>query len=122
MKWIHHRYVADFNEMTDLGKVLRDKLEAHAEVRVPQVQFEKPSTDSTHKGLLGMYGNKAIDVVFVPAKGRCTLCVTSPVASALTSQFCSTATQGFKPNLSTAQLLARHSVPHQPPVNVPLTP
>ena len=23
MKWIHHRHVTDFNEMTDLGKVLR---------------------------------------------------------------------------------------------------
>src|SRR3546814_16246464 len=25
MKWIHHRYVTDFNEMTDLGKVLRSE-------------------------------------------------------------------------------------------------
>ena len=41
------RHVTDFNEMTDLGKVLRAKLEVHAEVRVPQVQFEKPPTDGT---------------------------------------------------------------------------
>ena len=34
MKWIHHRHVTDFNDMTDLGKALRAKLEAHAEVRV----------------------------------------------------------------------------------------
>src|SRR3546814_20032390 len=33
MKWIHHRYVTDFNEMTDLGKVLRAKLEARSEER-----------------------------------------------------------------------------------------
>jgi 23S rRNA (adenine2503-C2)-methyltransferase len=25
MKWIHHRYVTDFNDMTDLGKSLRAK-------------------------------------------------------------------------------------------------
>jgi len=32
MKWIYHRLVDDFSQMTDLGKVLRAKLEAHAEV------------------------------------------------------------------------------------------
>src|SRR3546814_3959391 len=107
MKWIHHRYVTDFNEMTDLGKVLRAKLEAHAEVRVPQVQFEKPSTDGTHKWLLGMDGNNAIEAVFIPDKGRGTLCVSSQVGCALNCQFCSTATQGFNRNLSTAEIIGQ---------------
>lgn len=35
MKWIHHRYVADFEQMTDVGKALRTRLQACAEVRVP---------------------------------------------------------------------------------------
>src|SRR3546814_771819 len=121
MKWIHHRYVTDFNEMTDLGKVLRAKLEAHAEVRVPQVQFEKPSTDGTHKWPLGMDGNNAIEAVFIPDKGRGTLCVSSQVGCALNCQFCSTATQGFNRNLSTAEIIgqvwvaAKHlgNVPHK---------
>ncbi|GAB3303130.1 23S rRNA (adenine(2503)-C(2))-methyltransferase RlmN [Luteimonas notoginsengisoli] len=121
MKWIHHRHVTDFNEMTDLGKALRAKLEEHAEVRVPQVQFEKPSTDGTHKWLLGMDGKNAIEAVFIPDKGRGTLCVSSQVGCALNCQFCSTATQGFNRNLSTAEIIgqvwvaARHlgNVPHK---------
>jgi len=121
MKWIHHRHVTDFNEMTDLGKALRAKLEAHAEVRVPQVQFEKPSADGTHKWLLGMDGKNAIEAVFIPDKGRGTLCVSSQVGCALNCQFCSTATQGFNRNLSTAEIIgqvwvaARHlgNVPHK---------
>src|SRR3546814_12439287 len=68
MKWIHHRHVTDSNEMTDLGKPLRAKPEAHAEVSVPQRQFEKPSTDRTHKWLLGMDRNKAIDAVLIERK------------------------------------------------------
>src|ERR1700752_2569989 len=36
MKWIHHRYVTDFAEMTDLGKVMRAKLEERAVVHAPQ--------------------------------------------------------------------------------------
>ncbi len=121
MKWIHHRYVTDFSEMTDLGKALRAKLEQHAEVRVPQVVFDKASNDGTHKWLLGMDPKNAIETVFIPDKGRGTLCVSSQVGCALNCQFCSTATQGFNRNLSTAEIIgqvwvaARHlgNVPHQ---------
>jgi 23S rRNA (adenine2503-C2)-methyltransferase len=93
----------------------------HAEVCVPQVQFEKPSTDGTHKWLLGMDGKNAIEAVFIPDKGRGTLCVSSQVGCALNCQFCSTATQGFNRNLSTAEIIgqvwvaAKHlgNVPHK---------
>ena len=120
MKWIHHRYVTDFDAMTDLGKALRAKLQTHAEVLVPQIQFEKPSTDGTHKWLLGMDGKNSIEAVFIPDKGRGTLCVSSQVGCALNCQFCSTATQGFNRNLSTAEIIgqvwvaARHlgNIPH----------
>jgi 23S rRNA (adenine2503-C2)-methyltransferase len=121
MKWIHHRYVTEFAEMTDLGKALRAKLEQHAEVRVPQVVFDKASTDGTHKWLLGMDPKNAIETVYIPDKGRGTLCVSSQVGCALNCTFCSTATQGFNRNLSTAEIIgqvwvaARHlgNVPHQ---------
>ena len=33
MKWIHHFGVSDFAAMTNVGKVLREKLEAVAEIR-----------------------------------------------------------------------------------------
>jgi len=120
MKWIHHRHVSDFEAMTDLGKALRVKLQERAEVLVPKVHFEKPSADGTHKWLLGMDGKNAIETVFIPDKGRGTLCVSSQVGCALNCQFCSTATQGFNRNLSTAEIVgqvwvaARHlgNVPH----------
>ena len=95
MKWIHHRYVTEFAEMTDLGKALRAKLEARAEVRVPQLIFDKASSDGTHKWLLGMDPKNAIETVYIPDKGRGTLCVSSQVGCGLNCQFCSTATQGL---------------------------
>ncbi|MDQ3205259.1 MAG: 23S rRNA (adenine(2503)-C(2))-methyltransferase RlmN [Pseudomonadota bacterium] len=121
MKWIHHRYVTDFEQMTDLGKVLRAKLQEHAEVRAPMVIHEKPSVDGTHKWLIGMDPKNAIEAVFIPDKGRGTLCVSSQVGCALNCQFCSTATQGFNRNLTTAEIIgqvwvaARHlgNLPHQ---------
>ena len=121
MKWIHHRYVTDFAGMTDLGKVLRAKLEQHAEVRAPMVIVDTASTDGTHKWLLGMDAKNAIEAVFIPDKGRGTLCVSSQVGCALACSFCSTGTQGFNRNLTTAEIIgqvwvaARYlgNVPHQ---------
>ncbi|MCX7043835.1 MAG: 23S rRNA (adenine(2503)-C(2))-methyltransferase RlmN [Gammaproteobacteria bacterium] len=120
MKWMYHRHVTDFGQMTDLGKELRGKLEQHAVVLPPNTMFEKPSTDGTHKWLLGMDGGNAIESVFIPDKGRGTLCVSSQVGCGLNCTFCSTGTQGFNRNLSTAEIIgqvwvaAKHlgNVPH----------
>ncbi len=123
MKWIHHRYIADFEQMTDIGKALRVKLQECAEVRVPRIAFDKHSADGTHKWLLAMDtdSKNAIETVYIPDKGRGTLCVSSQIGCGLNCTFCSTATQGFNRNLTTAEIVgqvwvaARHlgNVPHQ---------
>jgi len=85
--------------------------------------FDKPSADGTHKWLLAMGtdGKNAIEAVYIPDKNRGTLCVSSQVGCALNCTFCSTATQGFNRNLSTAEIIgqvwvaARHlgNIPHK---------
>ena len=120
MKWIYHRHVTDFGQMTDLGKELRSKLERHAVVEPPRVLFDKPAADLTHKWLLGMDAGNAIEAVFIPDKGRGTLCVSSQVGCGLNCSFCSTGKEGFNRNLSTAEIIgqvltaAKHlgNVPH----------
>ncbi|PPJ42779.1 MULTISPECIES: 23S rRNA (adenine(2503)-C(2))-methyltransferase RlmN [unclassified Pseudoxanthomonas] len=121
MKWIHHRYVTDFDQMTDLGKNLRAKLQEHAEVVVPQVVFDKPSSDGTHKWLLGMGvdGKNAVETVYIPDKSRGTLCVSSQVGCGLNCTFCSTATQGFNRNLTTAEIIGQVWVTARHLGNVP---
>jgi 23S rRNA (adenine2503-C2)-methyltransferase len=121
MKWIYHRHICDFELMSDLGKDLRAKLIERAIALPPNVVLDKPSSDGTHKWLLGMDQTNAIETVFIPDKGRGTLCVSSQVGCGLNCQFCSTATQGFNRNLSTAEIIgqvwvaAKHlgNVPHR---------
>ena len=120
MKWIYHRHVTEFGQMTDLGKELRGKLEQHAVVQPPKILFDKPAADLTHKWLLGMDGSNAVEAVFIPDKGRGTLCVSSQVGCGLNCSFCSTGKEGFNRNLSTAEIIgqvwtaAKHlgNVPH----------
>ena len=107
MKWMYHRHETDFGNMTDVGKALRSRLEDRCEIRPPAVVLDKPSVDGTHKWLLGMDAGNAIETVFIPDKGRGTLCVSSQVGCGLNCQFCSTATQGFNRNLSTAEIIGQ---------------
>ncbi|HBK56477.1 MAG TPA: 23S rRNA (adenine(2503)-C(2))-methyltransferase RlmN, partial [Xanthomonadales bacterium] len=107
MKWIYHHHATEFGQMTDFGKVLRSKLEERAEIRPPSVVFEKDAADGVHKWLLGMNGGNAIETVFIPDRGRGTLCVSSQVGCGLNCQFCSTATQGFNRNLSAAEIIGQ---------------
>lgn len=107
MKWIYHRRIDDFEQMSDLGKGLRDLLRERAEVRPPAITLEQRSTDGTCKWLLGLAGGNAIETVFIPEPTRGTLCVSSQVGCGLNCTFCSTATQGFNRNLSTAEIIGQ---------------
>ena len=123
MQWIHQRYITDFAQMTDIGKALRAKLHAAAFIEAPRVLMHKPASDGTHKWLLAMGddGKNAVESVFIPDKGRGTLCVSSQVGCGLNCRFCSTATQGFNRNLSVAEIIGQvwvaarflGNVPHQ---------
>ncbi|MEO7324530.1 MAG: 23S rRNA (adenine(2503)-C(2))-methyltransferase RlmN [Dokdonella sp.] len=107
MKWVYHRHVTDFAQMTDVGKALRDKLVDAIEIVPPNTLLEKQAVDGTHKWLLGMDGRNAIEAVFIPETSRGTLCVSSQIGCGLACTFCSTGTQGFNRNLSAAEIIGQ---------------
>ena len=107
LKWIHQMGVSDFEQMTNLSKVLRARLAEVSEVRVPDIVFEQKSADGTYKWVLELDGQNRIETVFIPEEGRGTLCVSSQVGCALECTFCSTAQQGFNRNLSTAEIIGQ---------------
>ncbi len=107
LKWIHQVGVTDFDQMLNLGKALRTRLKTMAVIEPPTVIFDKPSADGTYKWLLQMPGNNAIETVYIPEGDRGTLCVSSQVGCMLTCSFCSTGTQGFNRNLTTAEIIGQ---------------
>ncbi|WP_084090727.1 23S rRNA (adenine(2503)-C(2))-methyltransferase RlmN [Andreprevotia lacus] len=107
MKWIHQRGEADFAQMTDIAKSLREKLTHDAEIKAPDLLSEKIASDGTAKWLLDVNVGNGIETVFIPEDDRGTLCVSSQVGCALDCTFCSTAKQGFNRNLSVAEIIGQ---------------
>lgn len=106
MKWIYHRQADDFEQMTDLGKALRQKLSDVAEIKAPEVLYEHISRDGTRKWAIKA-GDGAIETVFIPDGRRGTLCVSSQVGCAMDCSFCSTGKQGFQRDLTTAEIIGQ---------------
>ncbi|PLX59610.1 23S rRNA (adenine(2503)-C(2))-methyltransferase RlmN [Sedimenticola selenatireducens] len=107
LKWIHKHGVTDFDAMTDLSKKLREQLKQVAEVRVPEIVFDQPALDGTHKWVIELDRDNRIESVFIPEPNRSTLCISSQVGCALDCSFCSTAQQGFNRNLTAAEIIGQ---------------
>lgn len=107
LKWIHHAGVSDIEEMTNLGKALRDKLKTIAEVRPPQIVSQHDSSDGTRKWAIRVDGGGLVESVLIPDGKRATLCVSSQVGCSLDCSFCSTGKQGFQRDLSAAEIIGQ---------------
>jgi 23S rRNA (adenine2503-C2)-methyltransferase len=107
LRWIHQSGEADFAGMSNLAKVLREKLSATAVVKPPEVISEHISADGTRKWLMDVGAGNGIEAVFIPESGRSTLCISSQVGCALECTFCSTGRQGFNRNLGVAEIIGQ---------------
>jgi 23S rRNA (adenine2503-C2)-methyltransferase len=112
MRWVYRFGVSDFTQMTDMAKVLREKLKLETEIGLPKVQLEQVSDDGTRKWLIGADNEKdgtssSIETVFIPEDDRGTLCISSQVGCALECTFCSTGRQGFNRNLSVSEIIGQ---------------
>ncbi len=106
-RWIHQRGAAEFAQMTDLAKSLREKLAGVARVQALPVVSTQRSADGTVKWLFDVGDGNLIETVFIPESDRGTLCVSSQAGCAVGCRFCSTGHQGFSRNLETGEILAQ---------------
>lgn len=106
MKWMYHYCYDDFEQMTDINKVLRNKLQRVAEIRAPEVAEEQCSFDGTIKWAIKV-GDQQVETVYIPNGDRATLCISSQVGCALECKFCSTAQQGFNRNLHVSEIIGQ---------------
>ncbi|MBI5911936.1 MAG: 23S rRNA (adenine(2503)-C(2))-methyltransferase RlmN [Betaproteobacteria bacterium] len=107
LRWMHQFGEADFSNMSDLARPLREKLAASAVIEAPRVASDTTAADGTRKWLIDVGKGNAVDTVFIPEANRGTLCVSSQAGCALDCKFCSTGKQGFNRNLSVAEIIGQ---------------
>jgi 23S rRNA (adenine2503-C2)-methyltransferase len=113
LRWMHQGGEADFAQMSDLARPLREKLEATACIVVPSIVSDTTAADGTRKWLIDVGNGNAVESVFIPETSRGTLCISSQAGCALDCQFCSTGKQGFNRNLGVAEIIGQLWIAHK---------
>jgi 23S rRNA (adenine2503-C2)-methyltransferase len=122
-RWLYGNGARTFDDMTDLGKELRQRLENQARITLPLLSDTRWSSDgSTVKCLMELHDGHRIESVWMDEEVRQTLCLSSQAGCALGCRFCATGKLGFGRDLTpgeiVGQLLVMESVTGRRPTNL----
>ena len=110
-KWIYNKGEHDFDEMTDIGKTLKDKLRKHCYISHIEMIDRSVSDDkNTEKFLFRLKDGNIIESVLMRYEehlgfGRCTVCISSQVGCSQGCKFCASGKHGLVRNLTTAEIV-----------------
>lgn len=113
-KWLYTKHVKSIDEMTNLSKANRERLDEVCTVGAMEPADSQRSVDGTVKYLFPTAGGKFVETVFIPDGERATLCVSSQVGCKMNCLFCQTGKQGFEGNLTAGDILNQiYSLPER---------
>ena len=104
--WIHEKLADDFEEMTNLPKSLRQKLETEYEIR--RVEMEKrqiSKIDGTNKFLFCLKDGNMVESVLMKYKHGNSVCISSQVGCRMGCRFCASTLDGLERNLTPSEML-----------------
>jgi len=122
MKWLHQSGGTSFDAMTTLARDFRERLAATPRIDRPKIVKIQKSQDGTQQALLRLEDGLYIESVLIPGKSHWTLCISTQAGCAMGCKFCLTARQGFKRNLTPAEIVGqlitlKHETPEGAAVN-----
>lgn len=104
---IYRRRLTSWDEFTDLGKPLREKLKESYTIEMPCVQNVFVSADGTRRFLFEVAPGQKIESVFIPEEQRDTFCISTQVGCAVGCLFCVTGKLGLKRNLTAGEIVGQ---------------
>lgn len=106
--WLHEKLVFDFEDMTNLSKALREKLEKHYEILpVSMVDRQESKQDGTNKFLFRLYDGNVVESVFMRYHHGNSVCISSQVGCRMGCRFCASTIGGLVRNLSASEMLGQ---------------
>lgn len=107
MRWIYGQNVEGFEQMTNLGKTLRQQLGQAFSILPMTVAAEKTAADGTRKFLFALADGHHIETVLIPERDHYTLCISTQVGCAMGCRFCMTAAGGLTRNLTKGEIVGQ---------------
>ncbi|WNJ16288.1 23S rRNA (adenine(2503)-C(2))-methyltransferase RlmN [Pontibacter sp. G13] len=98
-EWLWKRGAGSFDEMTNVGKGLREKLAEHFTIGKAEIEAGQRSGDGTIKYMFRLAGGQLVEGVLIPTPKRMTACVSSQAGCSLSCKFCATGFLDLKHNL-----------------------
>lgn len=107
LRWLYKHGARGFDEMSDLSKGLRGRLERVSRLADLEPAQEETSRDGTRKFLHLLSDGAAMESVLIPEQDHSTLCISTQVGCRMGCKFCRTASLGFKRNLTPAEIIGQ---------------
>lgn len=105
-EWIHKKLAADFDEMTNLSKVCREKLKERYDLSLVKIVEKKTSIyDETTKFLFQLLDGNIIESVLMKYQHGNSVCISSQVGCRMGCHFCASTLGGLERNLTTGEML-----------------
>ena len=105
LRWIYHRGVCSFSEMTDLSEDLRKFLSERLDISRLETEQIQTSKDGSRKYLFRLKDGQHIESVLIPEPGHWTLCISSQVGCGMRCKFCLTGRGGLARNLEPSEIV-----------------
>lgn len=106
-QWLWQKGATSPEEMTNLSKDLRSRLEEASVIVLTRVARKLESTDGTVKFLLELHDGESIETVLIPEKTHYTQCLSTQAGCAMGCTFCRTGLMGLTRNLSHGEILGQ---------------
>lgn len=104
-KWLHNEGVTSFEDMTNIPKDMRRKLDEKYFIASCEIEDKYVSAiDGTVKYLFRLYDGEYVESVIMKYKYGCTICVSSQVGCKMGCKFCASTLAGFKRNLLASEI------------------
>ena len=107
-EWLHIKLVDSFEEMTNLSKSLREKLEAQYEIpTVSMLERQISKQDGTNKFLFVLQDGHVVESVLMRYKHGNSVCISSQVGCRMGCRFCASTIGGLERNLKPSEMLGQ---------------
>ena len=107
-EWLHVKLADSFDEMTNLSKALREKLEANYEIpSVQMLERQISKMDETNKFLFQLQDGHVVESVLMKYKHGNSVCISSQVGCRMGCKFCASTLDGLARNLRPSEMLGQ---------------